>query len=329
MDELISVIVPVYRTQQYLPGCIESILRQTYCNIEILLIEDGSPDRCGELCDMYAEKDSRVRVIHQEHGGLFAARNTGVCLARGRYIAFVDSDDLVAPEFLEVLYEVLHTNQCEISQCGYVRFVKEVPPTVYQKEICCYSGKEMCFHLYNALYVPAVVVWNKLYRRELFREIQFPEGKLHEDEGTTYRLFYEADRVAVTNAPLYYYRRNEQGIMAGGYSLKRLDVVELYQERMEFFKKHKEKELYVKSMLRYWAALARHWALCKKYLPHEKQAVQMLRGRMWKIYPRLLACAPFRKKLRCAAGLLYPRHYLKRLERERDGERGSCAWSPE
>lgn len=319
MEELISVVVPVYGTQQYLPCCVDSILCQTYSNIEVLLIDDGSTDGSGELCDAYARKDPRVRSVHQQNGGLSAARNTGIRLAEGAYIAFVDSDDIIAPDFLKVLYDAANMYGCEISQCAFVRFLDQIPETSYKAQIVCYSGREMCANLYNSLYVPAVVAWNKLYRRELFQEILFPVGMLHEDEGTTYRLFYKANKVVLTNAPLYYYRRNAGGITGSGYRLKRMDAVQLCRERMEFFKAHKEKELYIKSMLRYWATLTQHWALCKKYLPGEKQALKGLYRQMWQVYPRLFLYAPLRRKLRYAGGLLYPKHYLNSLEQEAEG----------
>lgn len=210
----ISVIVPVYKVEAYLPDCIHSLLNQTFRDIEILLVDDGSPDRCPQLCDTFAAEDSRIRVIHQENAGLSAARNTGIDAAAGRYICFVDSDDLVAPDYCQTLFDLLDPTDFDFSFCGVCRFPDGSNP-VPEK-----TGD--CFSVTNADYVKMQLsrltefgVWNKLFRRELFDRIRFFPGKLHEDVIFSADLLRTLRSGAVcTSRQLYYYRQREGGIVS-------------------------------------------------------------------------------------------------------------------
>lgn len=224
---MISVIVPIYKVEQYLRRCVDSLLRQSYRNFELILVDDGSPDGCGGICDAYAGKDSRVRVIHKENGGLSDARNAGLQIARGKYIAFVDSDDWVAPDYLEKLLNGLTETGADICECSILRTGEEkmqtvptenTPPKVYDTvEALRQLIQDGVFHQY---------VWNKLYRRQTLEGIFFPEGKTNEDEFWTYQVFGRANAVARIEAPLYYYFQRPGSIMGAGYSLRRLDALE-------------------------------------------------------------------------------------------------------
>jgi len=237
MNELISVIVPVYKVEDYLSRCVDSILSQTYTNIEIILVDDGSPDRCGEICDRYAQHDPRVRVIHKENGGLSDARNAGIEIAKGQYISFIDSDDWVHPEFLETLYQLILSTDSDIAASDFLRTSTENLPvfleegTVYQ-----YSNLEALKQYAGVFFVQMVVAWGKIYKRHLFEGVRFPVGRVHEDEFTTHKVIYKAKRIVLTTRKLIYYWQRQDSIMGSRSSLKnQLDTIEALLERSAFF----------------------------------------------------------------------------------------------
>lgn len=211
----ISIVVPVYRVEAYLRPCVDSLLAQTFSDIEIILVDDGSPDSCGSICDEYAAKDRRVRVLHQKNSGLSRARNAGVRQAAGRYICFVDSDDLVCPRYCQVLYRLLDGSGYDFSVCAAHRFRDGEAP-------CPAKGNGGSTVLDNAAYLGRQLrresefgVWNKLYRRELFETLSFAPGKLHEDviwSGDLARNLHSG--VISTDEELYLYRQRESGIVA-------------------------------------------------------------------------------------------------------------------
>ena len=213
MKELINVIVPVFNVEEYLQRCIESILEQTYSKFRLILVDDGSPDRCPEICEAYAQKDERVIVIHKENGGLSSARNSaldwlanGSLSPAGEYVAFIDSDDYVTPDYLEGLYKLLHHSQADIAQCGHYivfsenrRVDKNTDHQTYvlnQKQaiesLCC-----------NGIW--DVTAWNKLYKLSIFDKLRFPDGKLYEDTAISHLVASRARLVAVNMTPRYYY----------------------------------------------------------------------------------------------------------------------------
>ncbi len=232
----ISVIVPVYKVEPYLKRCIDSILCQTFTDFELILVDDGSPDRCGEICDEYAKKDSRIKVIHKENGGLSSARNRGIDRAfqnsDSKFLSFIDSDDYVHPSFLEYLYKALIENDVKISVCNVIKTYD----TDYVPQKAEYSAEKtdaMDFYKQNPVW--ATVAWNKLYAKDVFNEYRYPEGKIHEDEFLTYKLLYNAKEVVWIDLPLYVYFQREDGI-TGKFSLKRLDAISAISEQCEFFK---------------------------------------------------------------------------------------------
>lgn len=242
---MISVIVPIYKVEPYLRECIDSILAQTYADFELILVDDGSPDRCGEICDGYAEKDNRIRVIHQENAGLSGARNTGLDIAQGEYVTFVDSDDVVHPDYLSCLYEVILQNNAEIAIGRFLRFTEAAPAYVPMTATLqsVRNGREACWELFAEEAVTYTIAWGKLYKTELFAGIRYPLGRIHEDEATTYKVLYKANLVAVLEDELYYYRQNPNGIMGTSFSVKRYQALKAFQERIVFFKEHGEWEL--------------------------------------------------------------------------------------
>ena len=210
----ISVIVPVYKVERYIAPCVDSILNQTFEDFELILVDDGSPDHCGGLCDAYAEKDERIRVIHQTNQGLSCARNTGIDAAQGRYICFVDSDDLVSPDYCHVLYNLLDGTTYDFSVCSVVRFPDGSKPIP--------NNSTTSFSLTNTAYAANQLnrktefgVWNKLFRRELFDQIRFAPDKLHEDVIFSADLLRSLQNgVIATEKQLYYYRQREGSIVS-------------------------------------------------------------------------------------------------------------------
>ena len=235
-EDLISVIIPVYRVEEYLRRCVDSVLAQSYSHMEVILVDDGSPDGCPAICDAYGEADSRVKVIHQENAGLSGARNTGIEAAEGSYLAFVDSDDYLAPEFLERLHRACVETDSDLSMCRWEYVKGEAVPERGSGRTETYTGREMLANLYVPDGAYFVVAWNKLYRRELFEKIRYPLGRIHEDEATTYRIFDQVKRAAFVDSSLYGYFVTPVSITRG-FNPKRMDWVTSVAERMDFFEK--------------------------------------------------------------------------------------------
>lgn len=239
MSALLSVVVPVYKVELYLNKCVDSVLSQTYTEFELILVDDGSPDLCGEMCDEYAKKDDRIKVIHKPNGGLSDARNAGIELAKGEYITFIDSDDWVDITYLEKLYNLMIETGSDISVCNFIRTENEdVTIDSENIEISEYTSPEILRYMFGTFGVQLTVAWGKLYRTELFEEIRYPVGKVHEDEATTYKLLYKAGKTVVSNEKLLYYRQRGGSIMRSGFKLKnKFDAIKAFEERAEFFKK--------------------------------------------------------------------------------------------
>jgi len=240
MEPLISIIVPVYKVEAYLARCVESLLIQTYRNLEILLVDDGSSDNCPAICDEYAKRDARVRVFHQANAGLSGARNTGIDAARGEYLAFVDSDDYVAKDFIRTLYELLRDTDSAISQCRFSYVQGESLNSGKSRDYRIYRGESLMEQLYGPEEEATcfVVAWNKLYRRELFGQIRYPAGRIHEDEATTYRLFHAGKKLVFTERALYGYYTDNRGSITAVFSRKRLQWLTAHEERVVFLKEN-------------------------------------------------------------------------------------------
>lgn len=231
----ISVIVPVYKVESYLDKCISSIVNQTYANLEIILVDDGSPDNCPAMCDAWAEKDSRIRVIHKPNGGLSDARNAGIVVATGELMAFVDSDDWIAPDMYEYLYQRLTEDNSDIAACGVqmVREDKTQSRMLTQEGNCVLNQEEAMRAIIEESWLKQPV-WYKLYKTDLIRDILFPMGKCHEDVFWSYQAVGSAKKVSVSDHVGYYYLQRGGSIMGAGYSLKRLDAVEAKVQRCAY-----------------------------------------------------------------------------------------------
>lgn len=215
---LISIIVPVYNVKNYLEKCLQSICGQTYKNLEIILIDDGSSDGSGELCDLFAQRDGRIRVIHQTNAGQSAARNRGLAIAQGELLGFVDSDDWIEPDMYEFLYRLLKENEADISICSHCRDKDGGSVVKYA------SGKQFVFTRDEGIRALAVdkhirnYVWDKLYKRCLFSDIAFPLNRIFEDIAISYQVFYKAENIVMRDLPKYHYVIREGSAMQGKYN---------------------------------------------------------------------------------------------------------------
>ena len=236
----ISVIVPIYNVEPYLCRCVDSILNQTFRDIEVLLVDDGSPDGCGAICDEYAARDARVRVIHKKNGGLSSARNAGIDEAAGEWLAFVDSDDWMDLDMLEILHTAAIRHGAQIAECSYRRIY---PDRVEEETECtaaCIEGTnvdalEGMYDWRN--FKP--VAWNKLYRRSVIGDVRYPVGRLHEDEFTTYRFDWNAEKMVFVDVSKYNYDcTRENSITTQAFRENHLDACFAMRERVDFLQQH-------------------------------------------------------------------------------------------
>lgn len=256
MEDLISVVVPIYKVEKYLTKCVDSICSQTYKNLEIILVDDGSPDSCGDICEQYGKRDERIQVIHKENGGLSDARNAGLEAASGSYIIFIDSDDYIHAAMIETLYTLARNKKADIAVCGLKLIFDEEKGDVQAditkaQTVTIASEEERLQYFFGKTQMIFTVAWNKLYKRELFQDIRYPKGKLHEDEFTTYKLMDKAERIAYTDAELYFYVQRKDSIMGIGFNMKRLSRLEAYEERMNYYLKRGNMAFYAQVLFYY------------------------------------------------------------------------------
>lgn len=280
----ISVIIPVYKVESYLFRCVDSILTQTFTDFELILVDDGSPDNCGVICDEYARKDSRIHVIHQQNGGLSAARNAGIDWAflnsNSEWLTFIDSDDWVHKQYLEILFRAALDNDVAVSICAYQETDGKIQ--IQDNEQSCGTiWKSEDFFIQH--HVNATVAWGKLYKKECFKEIRYPIGKLHEDEFTTYRILFKYNTIPYIDAQLYYYFLNDNGIMRSKWTPKRLVAIEAYKEQIEYFEKNNFQRAKMCSARSYvgglceWLKIIRESVTSSQILGDEKEVLSMLR----------------------------------------------------
>lgn len=250
-EPLVSIIVPCYKVEQYLPNCIESILYQTYTNWELILVDDGSPDNCGNICDDYAVKDNRIKVVHKQNGGLSSARNAGMKIMTGDYVTFLDSDDFLHKDALHILVKHAKKHDAQIVQCNFVRGSETVfPDWSNQEKVDVYDN-----HTVFTKFAAKIIVCGKLYKRELLDGITMPEGIINEDDWTTWKIYYKAKTIVVTNRPLYYYTVNPNSIMSIAKRKPDTTYYGAYDERISFFHEKKEKDLEDVSRLQFCKSL--------------------------------------------------------------------------
>ena len=254
MKAKISVIVPVHNTEPFLERCIDSILSQTFSDFELILVNNGSIDHSGNICDRYAENNERVTVIHQVDRGSAGGRNTGIEYAlrhsQSEWIAFIDSDDWVSPIYLEALLDVAEQNGIGI--CGYKKTVEyEEGSTSYPlKQITIKTEDFYCYKMVNT-----VVPWGKLYKKDCFCDVRFPEGKAHEDEFVTYKILFGYDQLTFIDEPLYLYFFNPTGVINSEWTPKEMDKLEAISEQIAFFKERSLQKAYTRAIAYYYSTV--------------------------------------------------------------------------
>lgn len=306
---LASIIVPIYNVEKYLDECVQSIISQTYRNIEILLIDDGTRDRSGEIADCWAEKDERIRVIHQKNQGISAARNIGLREVKGEYIFFVDSDDYIAENYVEELVSAMEKENTDISMCRFfglwqdgIRLVTSMPD-----RSMCMNSKEYLQNLYT-FSGSCSVVWNKGYRRSLFEDLRFDVGKKNEDARLMLLLMKKDPKIAYIPLGLYMYRQRSSSIMNGG------DKDSLLQSELEWIQMHLEYLSDVKEDRLYFTALKLYFNRnVEYYLYLDKPGQKKARKRLRQVGKRLVTRNDFSVGVRCkiAFCMFFPGAYAK------------------
>ncbi len=259
---LISVIIPVYNVEDYLERCLESILRQTYTHLEIILVDDGSTDGCPKICDDFQKKDSRIKVIHKENGGLSDARNKGLDIATGAYISFIDSDDWIDLQTYEISMEKMLTCNAQIVAFNVLRVYegKDFTPNLSEDYEIMNAEQAILTTVGNTKV--RTTAWNKLYRAELIGSFRFLKGKLNEDEFFTFRILDKADTIVYLHRECYYYFQRSGSIM-GKYTLRRLDMVDGVRERM-LLTQRKYPSIYQETKLSFCEVCLYHYQMILK-----------------------------------------------------------------
>lgn len=242
IDKLISIIIPVYNVEMYLERCIESVVNQTYRNLQIILVDDGSTDTSGRLCDSYADGDNRIKVIHKDNGGLSDARNAGIDVATGNYIMFVDSDDWIREDCVEILAKALQYSKKKISVCKYQKTNKwKISEVRREIDVVDYVEEWTIEEAYRHLFLCQKIdnsVCAKLYEHSLFQEIRFPVGKLYEDQFTTYKLFHIAQGITFVEQEMYFYYNRQGSIQNENFSLRKMDELDAAKECVDFIRNY-------------------------------------------------------------------------------------------
>ena len=267
----ITVVVPVYKVERYLSRCVDSILTQTFSDFELVLVDDGSPDNCGKMCDEYEKCDKRVHVIHRENGGLSAARNSGIewalTYSDSDWITFIDSDDWIHKQYLELLLKAANDKKVNVVIGTFVRTDGEKE---LSEDITCSVGVYDSEEYWMKNQTNATIACGKLYQKEDFHELRYPEGKLHEDQYTTYQILFKNSKIAVIEEPIYYYFINTEGITKSQWTPRRLDILEALTNQIDYFSSHHYNEAYRWAAWCYLDAICDHMRAIRESGQHQE-----------------------------------------------------------
>jgi|SRR5690625_62624 len=284
MEVKISIIVPVYNTERLLPRCINSILSQSFRDFELILVNDGSTDKSGEICDCFSKRDRRIIVIHKENGGSSTARNTGLVVAKGDYIGFVDSDDYINKYMYEILYKNATNYFSDIVICSYEDIYDDQYCTSYKfednKEVQHFNNIDALKQMYmsKTKYITYVVPWNKLYKRNLFGGIKYEVGNMYDDETVAHKLLYNSHKITFINSNLYYYVQRKGSQMNSPFHIKKLDKVYALKNREIYFRKMKVAELHQKALKHYMEMFFWNYFLARSKLKNiETELIKLKR----------------------------------------------------
>ena len=313
---LVSIIVPVYNVKEYLDSCILSILNQTYENLELILVDDGSTDGSARVCDLAAKKDARIRVLHKENSGVSDARNMGLDQAHGQYVSFVDADDILAPYAVDCLLDASLSCDADISVGEYQNFERKI---VFERSVgnkpCIISGREAVRRVIGKEHVRYTVVHNKLFKAELVQNFRFVSGKIHEDEEFMCRILYSAPKIATIAQVIYGYRTRPNSIMSSKYSRQRLSILKFAADRAEFFLQQGDQELYENFSWVYAMLLLQHYPRVRKDL-NDPALAKKLKKEFQAIVPGLLHASSLsgKRKLMTAAFYAFPGQYAPLMD---------------
>lgn len=326
IEPLISIILPIYNVGDYLAKCLNSIISQTYSNLEILLIDDGSTDGCYDICERYKSSDGRFKVIHKDNAGVSSARNCGIRAMSGQYMTFIDPDDMVAPDYVETLYRSIKDNNSEISICG----VK----TVFSEGLCTADASDRKREVFTAeraiekmLYQDEIDVsaWGKMYLSSLFEGIEYPEGKINEDTAVTYKVFAKANVISFDSYKCYFYVQRPGSIMHQSFATKKMTLIDFSEECLHYIEMNYPN---IKN-----AAICKHVTdsfvlICKIYecTPLDEECMEKCWGITRKYRMIVIRDPKARKKTKiaCLASFFGPQFvaFSKRLNAHRDEQRG-------
>lgn len=289
MSVEVSIIVPVYNVENYLRRCVDSILGQTFRNYELILVNDGSKDSSGKLCEEYAMQYSNVRVIHKSNGGPSSARNEGLEVADGKYFAFVDSDDYIHPEMIGTLHALARSHSSDVVMCQYRRTTEEKvthKSDFAEAKVCHYTNIQAVDELLridedhqsgktNGLHW--ILAWNKLYKRHLFDGLRYKDGLLFEDIHIIHRLLYKCSKITYIPQPLYNYYQRPDSIVNSGFSIKKADKVYALEDRAIFLRSVGETQLYRRALKAYLNVFYWYYHKVVKEYGHEKEQIAKLK----------------------------------------------------
>ena len=295
--DLISVIVPVYNVRNYLEKCVKSITAQTEKNIQIILVDDGSTDGSSLICDELSKNDDRIEVFHKENGGLSSARNFGISKAKGEYVCFIDSDDIISPYFVEHLLFFIKKCDCDVAVGKYECFTEAEP--VFSNEDMGFElveGKKAVDKLFGESCINATIACNKLYKKTLFDDLKFPEGLFNEDEAVAYRIFYKTKRVAFSNNIVYGYYVREGSITKSPFSKRNFDYLQISWERCLFFKEHSEERYYYLFLKKYCWELLEYAKKTRKFIGDTKKSKELVKE--FKEKSKILLKSPYMSRIK-------------------------------
>lgn len=292
MSVKVSIIVPVYKVEPYLCRCVDSILKQTLSDIELILVNDGSPDRCGEICDSYALKDSRVKVVHKENGGVSSARNVGLKLACGDFVGFVDSDDCVSPQMYQSLYDEAIKSDSSISMCNFVRN-ENFLDFERKKEVKFFSGIDCLYKLYDKNSLEFKVVWNKIYSKDIFFCILFPPMNSDEDQYVATRLYAKANKVCYVKGHYYFYFSNINSVSNKKFNMNNFNIFKVIEDRDVFFRENGYWDLYEINNLFFFKKIRRTYMQTSKFFPKNNELFDFLDQKFEKNKDKFYRCKYF------------------------------------
>lgn len=243
MNDLISVIIPIHKVEKYLDKCVDSVTKQTYSNLEIILIDDESPDSCGKICDNWAKKDDRIVVIHKKNGGLSSARNAGLDICKGDYILFIDSDDYIELDMIEKMYKNIIDNSSDVCICNYLwEYTNKIKKKTFSNKKIVVDHDKIFDFLYNEYSLLTIVSWNKLYKKQLFENLRFPDGRIHEDQYIICDILEQTEKVVYMLDEYFYHYVQRDGSIMSNFNMKRFDVIVALDRRVKFFEQKNDIE---------------------------------------------------------------------------------------